>query len=235
MANQFASGKKALGICDRCGWTYKLDQLKTERQNLTESNVLVCPKCWDPDHPQNLQGRIDYSDPQALRNPRIDTDTGAGYTNRFRTSTGYEFLTSAEGWTAQDNSTVAWSTDQYIRWTTTSFSATNAIRIDWAGSGVVDPDVHKVVRARVRLATESSASDWVGLFRWSRTGDGAPFAPVEAARPQNISNFGDRFQIIEWDITGKLGWNNILDYAYITLYTTSGNVVDFDYVRFESI
>jgi len=33
---------------------------------------LVCPTCWEPDHPQNLQGMYPVEDPQALKNPRRD-------------------------------------------------------------------------------------------------------------------------------------------------------------------
>lgn len=35
-------------------------------------NNLVCPECFDGDHPQWKAGRKLMSDPQALRNPRPD-------------------------------------------------------------------------------------------------------------------------------------------------------------------
>ena len=72
MAGKFASGKYALGICDRCGLTYMLLELKKETVNLNEVNLLVCQDCYDGDHPQNHQGRQRVDDPQALRNPRPD-------------------------------------------------------------------------------------------------------------------------------------------------------------------
>jgi hypothetical protein len=72
MPKQFASGKHALGICDRCGFTYKLLSLKKETVNRHERDLLVCRECWDPDHPQNDLGRLRVDDPQALRNPRPD-------------------------------------------------------------------------------------------------------------------------------------------------------------------
>ena len=41
-------------------------------------NEKVCPECWDPDHPQNWVGIIGSqkvaNDPQALREPRPDTN-----------------------------------------------------------------------------------------------------------------------------------------------------------------
>lgn len=77
MANSFASKERALGICDRCGWTYKLKQLKEEYLNLERINILTCPSCWDPDHPQNQVGRYRVNDPQAIQNARPDTGEAA--------------------------------------------------------------------------------------------------------------------------------------------------------------
>lgn len=73
MANRFASGKIAIAMCDRCGEQYKLKQLKTEIIKLKRYQVLVCPDCFDPDHPQLQLGMFPVDDPQALRNPRRDT------------------------------------------------------------------------------------------------------------------------------------------------------------------
>lgn len=73
MGNRFASGKKAIAECDRCGQRYKLKQLKTEIIKQRKYELLVCPECWDPDHPQLMLGTFPVDDPQALRNPRRDT------------------------------------------------------------------------------------------------------------------------------------------------------------------
>jgi hypothetical protein len=73
MGNRFASGKKAIAMCDRCGEQYKLKLLKTEIIKTKRYQALVCPECWDPDHPQLLLGMFPVDDPQALRNPRRDT------------------------------------------------------------------------------------------------------------------------------------------------------------------
>jgi hypothetical protein len=72
MSNRFASGKKAIAECDRCGQRFKLRQLRTEIVKTKEYNLLVCPECWDPDHPQLQLGMYPVSDPQGLRNPRPD-------------------------------------------------------------------------------------------------------------------------------------------------------------------
>ena len=73
MANQFAIGKKAIAQCDRCGFRYKLKQLRTLTIKTKNVNILVCPTCWEPDHPQLQLGMYPVNDPQALRNPRRDT------------------------------------------------------------------------------------------------------------------------------------------------------------------
>ena len=72
MSNRFASGKNAIAECDRCGQRFKLKVLKTEIIKTKQYNLLVCPACWDPDHPQLQLGMYPVDDPQALRNPRPD-------------------------------------------------------------------------------------------------------------------------------------------------------------------
>jgi len=73
MGNRFASGKKAIAMCDRCGQRFKLHQLKEEVIKTKRYNLLVCPPCWDYDHPQLQLGMYPVDDPQAVRNPRTDT------------------------------------------------------------------------------------------------------------------------------------------------------------------
>ena len=73
MGNRFASGKNAIAQCDRCGQRFKLKILKTEIIKTKQYNLLVCPPCWDPDHPQLQLGMYPVDDPQALRNPRTDS------------------------------------------------------------------------------------------------------------------------------------------------------------------
>ena len=73
MSNRFSSGKNAISQCDRCGFRFKLKELKTEVVKTKPYNVRVCPMCWDPDHPQLQLGMYPVEDPQAVRNPRPDT------------------------------------------------------------------------------------------------------------------------------------------------------------------
>jgi len=72
MSSKFTSGKHAISECDRCGQQYKLKALKELIVRTRRTNVMVCPTCWDGDHPQNMQGMYPVEDPQALRNPRPD-------------------------------------------------------------------------------------------------------------------------------------------------------------------
>ena len=73
MGNKFASGKNAIAMCDRCGFQYKLKQLKGLVIKTKNVNILVCPSCWEPDQPQLQLGMYPVDDPQGLRNPRNDT------------------------------------------------------------------------------------------------------------------------------------------------------------------
>ena len=90
MSSKFASSKQAIAICDRCGQTFKLKKLKVERVRGRETNVKVCPSCFDPDHPQNKLGEVRVTDPQAIRNPRPDTSLGtSGRSSSRITQYGY--------------------------------------------------------------------------------------------------------------------------------------------------
>lgn len=60
----FANGKNALGICDRCGFRFKLLQLKKEW-----TGFKVCPQCFEPKHPQ-LEPKRHIGEAIALREPR---------------------------------------------------------------------------------------------------------------------------------------------------------------------
>lgn len=68
----FAQGKRAWGICDRCGQRQLLNLLKEESVRGALRGNRVCSSCFDPDHPQNWQGMTPVYDPQALRNARPD-------------------------------------------------------------------------------------------------------------------------------------------------------------------
>ncbi len=62
----------ALGLCDRCGFSFKLNELHTEFFDERPNGLLVCSECLDVDNPQLQLGRIKVDDPQSLLDPRPD-------------------------------------------------------------------------------------------------------------------------------------------------------------------
>jgi NAD-dependent SIR2 family protein deacetylase len=69
----YASGKFAKAICDRCGFEYKLLELKKEWNGLK-----TCPECYEPKHPQ-LEPTPTVADAQALYEPRPNNDKEVGF------------------------------------------------------------------------------------------------------------------------------------------------------------
>lgn len=81
MGNRFSSGKNAIAECDRCGFRYKLKELKKLTIKTKQVNIKVCKTCWEQDHPQLQLGMYPVQDPQAVREPRPDTSYyQSGYT-----------------------------------------------------------------------------------------------------------------------------------------------------------
>lgn len=72
----FAAGKRALGLCDRCGRTCLYRELQYQIYNLRNLRIKVCPGCLDKDQPQLQVGRVPTDDPQGLYDPRPDTNIG---------------------------------------------------------------------------------------------------------------------------------------------------------------
>jgi hypothetical protein len=73
MPSKYASAKNSIAQCDRCGFRFKLTQLKRLVIKTKNVNILVCPECWEPDQPQLSLGLYPVNDPQAVRNPRPDS------------------------------------------------------------------------------------------------------------------------------------------------------------------
>jgi hypothetical protein len=66
-AIKFATGKYAFGICDVCGVSYRLSELKGTTVRGRPTGILACPICWDLDHPQNFLPEVVHADAEALR------------------------------------------------------------------------------------------------------------------------------------------------------------------------
>lgn len=71
MSNTYASGKNAIGMCQRCGFVYPYPTLRKDGY----TNSLVCSSCYDISHP--AERPINVSDAQALRRPAPDLDAAA--------------------------------------------------------------------------------------------------------------------------------------------------------------
>jgi hypothetical protein len=97
MGNRFSSGKNAIAECDRCGFRYKLKELKKLTIKTKQVSIKVCPTCWEPDQPQLQLGMYPVSDPQAVREPRPDNSYyQAGYTG-LQLTTNTDFGDPSEG------------------------------------------------------------------------------------------------------------------------------------------
>ena len=81
MSNRFSSAKHSIAECDRCGFRYKLKELKKLTIKTKQVSIKVCPTCWEEDQPQLQLGMYPVQDPQAVREPRPDNSyQQAGYT-----------------------------------------------------------------------------------------------------------------------------------------------------------
>jgi hypothetical protein len=70
--SRFSSGKYSIAECDRCGFRYKLTQLRNLVIKTKNVAIKVCSECWEADHPQLQLGLYPVNDPQAVREPRPD-------------------------------------------------------------------------------------------------------------------------------------------------------------------
>jgi hypothetical protein len=72
MPSKYASGKHSISECDRCGFRYKLKELRKLTIKTKQVSIKVCKNCWEPDQPQLSLGLYPVNDPQAVREPRPD-------------------------------------------------------------------------------------------------------------------------------------------------------------------
>jgi hypothetical protein len=81
MPSKYSSGKHSISECDRCGFRYKLKELRKLTIKTKQVSIKVCQTCWEPDQPQLSLGLYPVNDPQAVREPRPDISyRQAGYT-----------------------------------------------------------------------------------------------------------------------------------------------------------
>ena len=77
----YARASRALGDCDRCGFTYKLNELRYQIEDSKRNGLRVCKECFDEDQPQLKLGELNIVDPQSLYDPR--TDRGKAVSTRY--------------------------------------------------------------------------------------------------------------------------------------------------------
>ena len=88
MPSKYSSGKNSIAECDRCGFRYKLKELRKLTIKTKNVNIKVCHTCWEPDQPQLSLGLYPVNDPQAVREPRPDVSYyQSGYTGLQITNT----------------------------------------------------------------------------------------------------------------------------------------------------
>lgn len=67
----YATGKHAVGQCQRCGFKYKYSELRDDG----DTNLIVCASCYDEKHP--AEEPISAKDNIALYRPAPDLDEAA--------------------------------------------------------------------------------------------------------------------------------------------------------------
>ena len=243
MSQPFASGRHALGICDRCGFEYKLNTLKPEVVDLSVTGTLVCPQCWDPDQPQLQLGRWPVNDPQALRNPRPPQ----GLTqSRYGDAVRYDFTDSAEDFTLTttiDSSETVYGAVSHNASSGTITSTPSDDATGWSLNGLVSPTVsvdsstYDYVRVRVKVDTipaPTSNESYDGTMHW-RTDSGAYSESVKSITNPDWYQMGEPYQLLTWDLRGNADWSGTITGVYWIFFTglTKSGVYEIDYVRFE--
>jgi len=72
MPSKYSSGKHSIAECDRCGFRFKLKELRKLTIKTKQVSIKVCKACYEPDQPQLSLGLYPVNDPQAVREPRPD-------------------------------------------------------------------------------------------------------------------------------------------------------------------
>jgi hypothetical protein len=86
MPSKYASGKHSIAECDRCGFRFKLKELRKLTIKTKQVSIKVCQSCWEPDQPQLQLGMYPVNDPQAVREPRKDLSYQQSGYNGLQTS-----------------------------------------------------------------------------------------------------------------------------------------------------
>ena len=108
MGNRFSSGKNSIAECDRCGFRFKLHQLKIEVVKTKPYQLKVCGPCWDPDHPQLQLGMYPVDDPQGVRDPRPDRSYWSSGTTGLQIENNNSTSIYAQGYQGEGSRDIQW-------------------------------------------------------------------------------------------------------------------------------
>ena len=108
MGNRFASGKHSIAECDRCGFRFKLKDLRREVVKTKNYELLVCGPCWDPDQPQLQLGMYPVDDPQGVRNPRPDRSYWSSGTTGLQIENNNSTSIYAQGFQGEGSRDIQW-------------------------------------------------------------------------------------------------------------------------------
>ena len=238
MSNPFAAGKKALAICDRCGLSYKFNDLRKETVNRNLTNLKVCPECLDIDHEQLQLGRLDPTDPIALREPRPDRADGTSPNDRYLTSISSNFNNSLDGWSKTGSNNTLTTNNSYVTLTATGTLSIQGIQKNTLS---IDTSVYTKARAMVRIVTFGTprlGDPFRGYIYWNRTTDGTSFTTLRRVISPNpyIGLYPtDRWFLMEWDLEGVADWDGTVSGARVDITADPGSQWDCEYIRFESV
>jgi hypothetical protein len=177
-----------------------------------------------------MAGRIDYTDPQALRNPRVDQNDGTGPVS---STQSWDFDASGEGWTATVGSTISWTSENAMNFIKhTSTSSADAV---YRQSLTLTASDYNFIRMRIRISTEGDSTGWVGKFQWRRPADGSFSGQTSRIARPEINQFGEQWHFLEWDVSGHEDWNGTIEQLQFLPYNTADNIIDIDYIRLEAM
>ena len=108
MPSKYSSGKHSIAECDRCGFRYKLKELRKLTIKTKQVSIKVCQNCWEPDHPQLQLGMYPVNDPQAVREPRKDLSYYQSGQTGLQTSDVPGVLLDEDGYPAEGSRVIQW-------------------------------------------------------------------------------------------------------------------------------
>jgi hypothetical protein len=68
--SRYAPDSRVWGLCDKCGFRFKLSELRYQIYNQRLTGYRHCPECYDDDDPQLQLGRMNFDDVGPPKDPR---------------------------------------------------------------------------------------------------------------------------------------------------------------------